>query len=165
MNVFSKSNQAISKYDSPIEVISLTAMNHARGLGRFTSLAYSPLPHFIRTGSEEASEIQLLPHGRDDLRQRRFRTKLLALFLRFGLVFAAGEAFLEGHGDRDYGVTGCVLFDPLGNFGKVLVLLADVVFLAEVDEVDHRLGGQQEKRVDDLDLRIRCISLRRVIKD
>jgi hypothetical protein len=34
----------------------------------------------------------------------------------------------------------------------VLVLLADIVLLAEVDEEDDRLGGQEEERVDDLDL-------------
>jgi hypothetical protein len=34
----------------------------------------------------------------------------------------------------------------------VLVLLAKVVLLAEVGEVDDRLGSQKEERVDDLDL-------------
>jgi hypothetical protein len=34
----------------------------------------------------------------------------------------------------------------------MLVLLADIVLLAEVDEEDNRLGGQEEERVDDLDL-------------
>jgi hypothetical protein len=34
----------------------------------------------------------------------------------------------------------------------MLVLLADVVLLAEVDEEDDRLGREEEKRVDDLDL-------------
>ena len=163
MKVFSKSNQAISTSEELIGGRCLTAVNHASCLGGFTSLPDSPLPHFVGTGSEEAREIQLLPHGGDDFWQSRLRTKLLALFLRFGIVFTAGKAFLEGNGDRDYGVTGCVLLDPFGDFGKMLVLLADVVLLAEVDEVDHGLGGQQEERVDDLDLRTRRISLRRVL--
>jgi len=34
----------------------------------------------------------------------------------------------------------------------VLVLLADVVLLAEVDEEDDGLGRKEEERVDDLDL-------------
>lgn len=34
----------------------------------------------------------------------------------------------------------------------MLVLLADVVLLAEVDEEDNGLSGEEEKRVDDLDL-------------
>lgn len=129
-------------------------MDHARGLGGFTPLPDSPLAHLVGTCGEEASEIELLPHSRNDLWQRRFRAQLLALLLRFGLVFAAREAFLEGDGDGDDGVAGCVLLDPFGDLGEVLVLLADVVFFAEVDEVDHGLGGEEEERVDDLDLRV-----------
>jgi hypothetical protein len=34
----------------------------------------------------------------------------------------------------------------------MLVLLADVVFLAQVDEVDDWLGCQEEEWVDELDL-------------
>jgi hypothetical protein len=34
----------------------------------------------------------------------------------------------------------------------MLVLLADVILLAEVDEIDDGLGREEEKRVDDLDL-------------
>lgn len=45
-----------------------------------------------------------------------------------------------------------MLLDPLGNLGKVLVLLANVVLLAQVDEVYYRLCGQEEKRVDNLNL-------------
>lgn len=45
-----------------------------------------------------------------------------------------------------------MLLDPCSNLGQVLVLLADVVLLAEVDEVDDGLGRKEEERVDDLDL-------------
>jgi hypothetical protein len=45
-----------------------------------------------------------------------------------------------------------VLLDPGSNLGQILVLLANVVLLAEVDEVDDRLGRKEEERVDDLDL-------------
>jgi hypothetical protein len=34
----------------------------------------------------------------------------------------------------------------------MLVLLSDVVFLAQIDEVDDWLGGEEEERVDDFDL-------------
>jgi len=34
----------------------------------------------------------------------------------------------------------------------MLVLLSNVVLLAQVDEIDDRFGGQEEKRVDELDL-------------
>jgi hypothetical protein len=58
-----------------------------------------------------------------------------------------------------------MLLDPLCNFGKVLVLLADVVLFTQVDKVDNWLGGKQEERVYDLDLgnsqqiyiKIRCV--------
>lgn len=45
-----------------------------------------------------------------------------------------------------------MLLDPIGNLGEMLVLLSDIVLLAEIDEVYDRLGGKQEERVDDLDL-------------
>jgi len=46
-----------------------------------------------------------------------------------------------------------MLLDPLGNLGKMLVLLADVVPLRQVDKVDDGLGRQEEERVDDLNLK------------
>jgi hypothetical protein len=36
----------------------------------------------------------------------------------------------------------------------MLVLLSDIVLLAQVYKVDNRLGGQKEERVDELDLGI-----------
>jgi hypothetical protein len=45
-----------------------------------------------------------------------------------------------------------MLLDPCGNLGQMLVLLANVVLLAQVDEVDDGLGREEEERVDDLDL-------------
>lgn len=46
-----------------------------------------------------------------------------------------------------------MLLDPLGDLGEVLVLLTDVVPLAQVDQIDTRFGGEKEKRVDDFDLK------------
>lgn len=40
----------------------------------------------------------------------------------------------------------------------MLVLLSDVVFFAEVDEVNNRLGCQEEERVDDLNLEADFVS-------
>jgi hypothetical protein len=34
----------------------------------------------------------------------------------------------------------------------MLILLADVILLAQVDQIDDRLGCEEEKRVDDFDL-------------
>jgi hypothetical protein len=45
-----------------------------------------------------------------------------------------------------------VLLAPLRNLGKVLVLFPDVILLGKIDQVDNRLGAEQEERVDDLDL-------------
>lgn len=45
-----------------------------------------------------------------------------------------------------------MLLDPFGNLGQVLVLLADIVFLAEIDQVDDGLGRQKEERVNHLNL-------------
>ena len=41
-----------------------------------------------------------------------------------------------------------MLFHPFGNLCEVLVLLSDIVLFAEVDEVDDRLGCEQEERID-----------------
>ena len=35
----------------------------------------------------------------------------------------------------------------------MLVLLAKVVFLGKIDQIDNRFGGEQGQRIDDLDLR------------
>lgn len=45
-----------------------------------------------------------------------------------------------------------MLLDPFGNLGEVLVLLPDVVTLAQVDEVDNGLRCEEEEGVDGLDL-------------
>lgn len=40
----------------------------------------------------------------------------------------------------------------------MLVLLPDIVLLAQVDEVDNRLGSQEEERVNELDLEILSVT-------
>jgi hypothetical protein len=45
-----------------------------------------------------------------------------------------------------------VLLDPGRDFRQVLVFLADVIFLGEVDEVDNGFCGEEEQRIYDLDL-------------
>lgn len=42
--------------------------------------------------------------------------------------------------------------DPFGDLGEVLVLLADIVFFGEIDEVYDGFGGEEEEGIDDLDL-------------
>lgn len=45
-----------------------------------------------------------------------------------------------------------MFLDPFGYFRKMLVLLSDIIFLAEIDEVDNRFSGKEEERIYDLDL-------------
>lgn len=45
-----------------------------------------------------------------------------------------------------------MLFDPFHDFAEVFVFLSDVVFFAEVDEVDDGFGGEEEERVYYFDL-------------
>lgn len=46
-----------------------------------------------------------------------------------------------------------MFFDPFGNLRKMLVLLADIVLLAQVDEIDDGFGREQQERVDHFDLK------------
>jgi hypothetical protein len=116
-------------------------MNNPRRLRSLRPLPYSPLPNLIRARRKETLQIQARPHGSNNLRQRALRPKFLTLLLRLLVVLEAGEALLEGDGEGDDGVAGGVLLAPLGDFRQVLVLLADVVFFAEIDEVDDGFGG------------------------
>ena len=62
-----------------------------------------------------------------------------------------------------------MFFDPFGNLGKMLILLSDIVFLAEIDEVDNWFSGKEEERIYDLDLGNHsnqpCSSERRAIRE
>ena len=109
------------------------------------------MPNLISTSCEEAAEVESLAHSDDDLGQDGLGTDGLLLFSRF-CVSHGSEALLVCDGDGDDRVAGSVLFNPLRDLGQVLVLLADVVLLAEVDEEDDGLGRKEEERVDDLDL-------------
>ena len=128
--------------------VSVDDTGRGGGLG---ALADSPLANLIRTGSEEAGQVEGLAHGSDDLGQARGGTKLLAL-LGGSFVTHVGQTLLELSRDGQNGRGGGLLLDPLEQLGKVLVLLADKVLLAEVDKVNDRLGSQKEQRVDDFDL-------------
>lgn len=56
-----------------------------------------------------------------------------------------------------------MFLDPGGDTGKVLVLLSDVILLAQVDEVDYWLCGEKEERVDELDLIMELVSSNKTI--
>lgn len=129
-----------------------TSMNHPSSLGRLGPLPNGPLPHLIRARREKTPQIHHLPHGRDNFRQRALGPQLLALLLGLLFILEPREAFLEADGERDDGVARGVFFDPFGDFGEVFVFLADVVFFAEVDEVDDWFCGEEEEGVDHFDL-------------
>ena len=74
------------------------------------------------------------------------------VFLLRGLVAKREELLLERRRERNELVARVVLVDPLLDLGQPLVLLADVVALTEVDEVDDRLGGEEHHVVDHIDL-------------
>lgn len=120
-----------------------------RSLG---ALPDCPLPHLVRARGEETAEVHHLAHGDDDFGEGGLGAEFFALLVGGGVVLEAGEALFKGDGERDDGVAGGVLFDPLSDFREVFVFLADVVFFAEVDEVDDWFGGEEHEGVDDFDL-------------
>lgn len=130
-------------------------MNDTGGLGSLGAVTDGPLADLIGTGGEEGAEVEGLAHLDNNLGQSRLGANLLALLSNLGIGLEAGEALLEGDRERDDGITLGMLVDPGGNRRKMLVLLADVVALGKVHEVDDGLGSQKEERVDDLDLKSR----------
>ena len=75
-------------------------MDDPRSLRRLCPIPNSPLPHLICSRREEAAEIKHLPHGRDDLGQRRFCTKLFTFLRCFRLSLETCETLLESDGKR-----------------------------------------------------------------
>jgi len=127
-------------------------VDDTRCLRRLGALPDGPLPDLVRTGCEEAVQVQGLAHGHDDLWQGRLGAQPLAFLLRLSLAREPGQPLLERDGNGDDGVARGVFLDPLDDLGEVLVLLADVILLTEVDQVDDGLGRQKVEGVDNLDL-------------
>lgn len=127
-------------------------MDDTGSLRRLGALADSPLSDFVSTACKEAAKVQGVTHSNNDLWQSRLGSQLLALFVGLRVGFEPSQSFLKTDGKRNDGIASCVLFNPLCNFWQVLVLLANVVSLAQVDQVDNGLGSQEEQRVDNLDL-------------
>ena len=82
------------------QAIQLTPMDDPRSLRRLCPIPNSPLPHLICSRCEEAAEIKHLPHGRDNLGQSRFCTKLFTFLRCFRLSLETCEALLESDGKR-----------------------------------------------------------------
>ena len=153
MKVFSKSaNSNVSYANLDPATSQLTPVYNPCSLRRLCPISYSPLPHLVCPRREEAAEIQHLPHGRNDLWQRGFGTELLTFLRCFRVSLETCEALFKSNGERQYRIARCVLFDPFCNLRKMFVLLSDVVFLAEVDKVNDRFGGEEEERIYGFDL-------------
>lgn len=120
--------------------------------GRLDALANGPLTNLVFTSGEEAGQVQGLTHGSDDLGQTGLGVQLLALLKSGSVIIHECQALLELSRDGKNRGTGRFLLDPLENLGKVLVLLADVISLAQVDKIHNGLGSEEEQGVDDLDL-------------
>lgn len=131
-------------------------MNDTRGSRCLDTLSDSPLADLIGTGGEETGQVENLAHGGDHLGKTRLGSDLLAFFLNGSVVTHKSQTLLEGCRDGDQRLPAGVSLDPFEDLGEVLVLLAEVVLLAQVDQVDHRLGCEEEKRVDNFHLMIHC---------
>lgn len=127
-------------------------VNDTGGLRSLGTITDGPLTDLVGTSGEETAKVESLAHGNNGLGQSGLATNLLALLLNLGISLEARKTLLERDGNGKDGLSRRVGLDPLNNLGQVLVLLAKVVLLAEVGQVDDRLGSQKEERVDDLDL-------------
>lgn len=138
--------------DSLNEGLLEIGVNDTSGSRRLDTLTDSPLTDLILTSGEETGQVQGSTHGSDDLRQTRLGLELLALLESGSLVTEKGEALLELSRDGEDRRSSGVLLDPLEDLGEVLVLLADVISLAQVDKVHNGLGSEKEQGVDNLNL-------------
>lgn len=127
-------------------------MNNTRGSWCLDTLSDCPLTDLIRTRGEETGQVENLAHGGDHLGKTRLGTDLLAFFLDGSFVAHKSQALFEACRDGDQRLPARVSLDPLEDLGKVLVLLAEIVLLAQVDQVDRRLGCQKEEGVDNFHL-------------
>lgn len=127
-------------------------VNDTSGLRSLGTNTDGPLSDLVGTGGKEGAEVQGGTHGGDDLGQGALDAELLELLLALGVGLHVGQTFFEADGEWDDQITGGVGINPLLDAEQMLVLLADVVALGQVDEVDTRLGGQQQHGVDGLNL-------------
>jgi hypothetical protein len=114
------------------------AVNNTSGLRSLGASTDSPLTDLIRTGCEETAELEGLAHGGNGLGKRGLGVEVLQLL---GSLFVGHDSktLLELDGDGDDRVARGICLDPFSDLGQMLVLLADVVLLTQVDEVDNRL--------------------------
>lgn len=135
-------------------------MNNPCSLRRLRPIPQRPLPDLVRARREETAQVQRLAHRRHKFGNGALGANLLALLLDLSVRLETRKALLEANGNGDDGVgagSGALAgLDPSSDSRKVLILLADVVLFAEVDEINDGFGGKEEKRVDYFDLTDEC---------
>lgn len=120
------------------------AMDDTSRLRRLGAVSDSPLADLIGSGGEEAAEVQDLAHGGDNLRKGGLDAERLQFSFDLLLCLKAGQTLLEADGYGEDRVSSSVLLKPLGNLAEMLVLLANIVLLAEVDQVHDGLSAKEE---------------------
>ncbi len=107
----------------------------------FSRHIFSPLT------SKVANQVEALVPGRHDLAEGVAVGARLGKLGLLVLVAETREALLEGDAERDDEVARGVGVDPLLDLDEILVLLPDVVALAQVDQVDDGLGAEELEAV------------------
>lgn len=127
-------------------------MNDTSGLRCLGSLPDSPLSDFISASGEKAAKVKNLSHGYNDFRQSRLGAQFFTFLFSLGIRFKTSQPVFKGDRDGNNGISSRIRLNPLGDFRKILVLLSDVVPLAEIDQVNYGFGGQEEKRIYNFNL-------------
>lgn len=130
-------------------------MDDTSGLRGLGTVPDGPLSDLVGTRREEAAQVQDLTHGGDEFGEGGLDAEVLELGQGFWAVastFELRKTLFEGDGYGEDGIASSVFLDPFRDLAEMLVLLSDVVLLAQVDEVDDWLGSQEEERVNVLDL-------------
>jgi hypothetical protein len=95
--------------------------------------------------------VKTLVAGSGDFPKGRSSPGFFELFF-LGSGIERDESLLQRDREWDEEISRVVLVDPGLDLGKPLVLLANVIPLAQVDEVDDGLGGKELKPVNDVNL-------------
>mmetsp|Transcript_53991 Transcript_53991/g.128300 ORF Transcript_53991/g.128300 Transcript_53991/m.128300 type:complete len:215 (+) Transcript_53991:360-1004(+) len=110
-------------------------------LGGLGAAAAYPPAHLVRPRREEVDEVHHVEAGLDDLGEARH--DLVVLLVSRGLVLSHGlQLEFKLARERDHG-PAAVRLHPVVDGLEVLVLLALVVRLREVDEVQDGLGREE----------------------
>ena len=132
--------------------VNLTCVDNTSCLGSLCAIPDAPLSDFIGTTSEETSKVQCRSHGNNNLGKGTLYAELLALLFNLGIGHP-GQAIFEADRKWDDDISRGIFINPSLDLWKMLVLLANVVTLRQIDQEDDWLCGQEEKAVDDFNLR------------